>query len=68
MFCEIGVIKNLAKLTGNHLRWGLFLKKLQANDTPAQAFPCEFCETVENTCTEHLRTTASVPYIKALLF
>ena len=30
MFVKIGVLKNLAIFTGKHLRWSLFLRKLQA--------------------------------------
>ena len=32
-----GVLKNLAILTGKHLRW-----------SPTQAFSCEYCEIFEN--------------------
>ena len=33
-------------------------------ETLAQVFPCEFCEIFKNTFyTEHLRTTASEPYV-----
>ena len=50
MFFKIGVIKNFANFTGKHLRWSLFLNKLQAclqlfkKETPAQVFSCEICE------------------------
>ena len=50
--CSIkkGVLKEFAKFTGKHL----------CQETLAQAFSCEFCETYRNTCfTEHLWTTAS---------
>ena len=29
VFCKKGVVKNIAKLTGKHLRWSLFLTELQ---------------------------------------
>ena len=51
VFCKIGVLRNVAKLTQNHLCRSLFLIKSQASGlqldlkvTPAQVFSCEFCE------------------------
>ena len=41
MFFEIGVFKNFAIFTGNHLCWSLL-------EVPAQAFSCEYCEIFKN--------------------
>ena len=52
---EGGVLKNFTKFTRKHLRWSLFLIKLQVGgcnfikETPAQVFSCEFCEIFKNT-------------------
>ena len=53
--CSIkkGVLKNLAKFTGKHLRQSLFLNKkrpatLLKKETLAQVFSCEFCKIFEN--------------------
>ena len=53
-----GVLRNLAKFTGKHLRQGLnFTKK----ENLAQVFFCEFCEISKNTFfTEHLWAAASL--------
>ena len=55
MFFKIGVLKNIANFTGKHLRWSLFLIKLQAlklttyqKETPTQALSCEICENFKN--------------------
>ena len=45
MFCRKGVLRNFAKLTGNHLCQSLFLKKLQAEDL---RLSCEFCKISKN--------------------
>ena len=45
MFCEKVALQNIAKFTGKHLRWSLFLIKL----TMAQVFSYEFCEILKNT-------------------
>ena len=44
MFCEKGVLRNFAKLTGKHLCQSLFIIK----ETLAQMFSCEFCEISKN--------------------
>ena len=56
MFFKIGVLKNLANLTGKYLCRSLFLKTLQAKScniikkkTPTQVFFCEICEMFQNT-------------------
>ena len=53
------VLKCFAIFTGKHLCWSLLVIKLQRL-TPAQVFPCEYCENFKNTYfEEHLRTAAS---------
>ena len=51
MFFKIGVLMNFLIFTGKHLRWSLFLIKLQAfkRETPAQVLSCEYCEIFKNT-------------------
>ena len=54
MFCKKGVLKNIAKITGKHLRQSLFFNKVAAcnfikNKTPPQVFSCEFSEVFKNT-------------------
>ena len=52
MFCENGVLRNFAKFIGKHLRWSIFLIKLQASgkkETLTQVFSSEFCEISKNT-------------------
>ena len=51
MFFKIGVLKIFASFTEEHLRWSLFLVKLQAwrpvallKETPTQVLPCEICK------------------------
>ena len=51
MFFKIGVLKNFALFTGKHLRWSLFLIKLQARRPSTlskrdstQVFSCEYYE------------------------
>ena len=48
--------QNFAKFTGKHLRQSLFLNKAAGlrpatlfKETPAQVFPCKFCESFKNT-------------------
>ena len=55
MFCKEAVLRNFAKLTGNHRARVSFLIKLQApcnfikKETLAEAFSCEFCEIANTT-------------------
>ena len=56
VFCEKGVPKNLAKLTGKHLCQSLFFNKVVGlrpvtllKKTLAQVFSCEFGEILKNT-------------------
>ena len=49
MFFKIGVLKNFANFTGKHLRWSIFLTKLQALRSPTQLFSYEICELFKNT-------------------
>ena len=42
MFFKIGVLKNLANLTGKHLHWSLFLEKFQAFRLQHRWFPVKF--------------------------
>ena len=62
-----GVLRNLVKFTGKHLRQSLFFNKVAGpcsfieQETLAQIFSCEFYEISKNIFfTEHLWTTASV--------
>ena len=56
VFYKKAVLKNSAIFTGKHLRWSLFLMKLQAfspatllkRDSSTGFFSCEFCETFKN--------------------
>ena len=53
------VFKNLAILSGKHLYWSLFLKRLQAGRPThytRQVFSCEYSETFK----ENLSTVASI--------
>ena len=68
VFCEIGVLKNFAKLTGKHLCQSLFFDKTASlslqlylkKETLAQVCFCEFCEIFKNTFfIEHLCWYAS---------
>ena len=51
-----GMLKNLAKFTGNHLCWSLFLNKtvdlkpatLFKKETPTQVFSCKYYEIFKN--------------------
>ena len=53
VFCEEGVPRNFAKLTGKHLCQSLVFNK---KETLAQVFFCEFFEISKNTFfAEHLR-------------
>ena len=57
MFCEKGVLRNLAKFTGKYLCQSLFLNKvaglrpatLLKKKALAQELYCEFCEISKNT-------------------
>ena len=57
-----GVLINFTKFTGKHLRQSVFFNKVAGiikNETLAQVFSCEFCETYKNTFfTEYLWATA----------
>ena len=44
VLCKKGVLENLAKFTGKHLRQSLFSK-----ETLAEMFSCEFCVISKNT-------------------
>ena len=46
VFCEKGVLKNFAKLTGKHLCQSLFFDNVV--ETLAQVFSCEFFEMFKN--------------------
>ena len=55
LFCKKGVLKNLAKFTGKHLRQSLSFNKVACaaynfikKETLAQVFSCEFCEIFKN--------------------
>ena len=61
-----GVLRNVAKFTGNHLCQSIFFNKVAGacnfikKETLAQVFSCEFCEISKNTFfTEHVWATAS---------
>ena len=44
---KIGVLKNFANFTGEHLCWSLFLTKFFTDfikNTPTQVFSCEICK------------------------
>ena len=52
VFFKIGVLKNFANFTGEHLCWGLFLTKFFTDfikNTPTQVFSCEICKIYKNT-------------------
>ena len=56
MFFNIGVMKNVAKFTGKHLCWSLFLIKLQA---------CEYCKKFYNIFYgTHLVAAFEICYLK----
>ena len=63
VLCKIGVPKNFAKLTGNHLCQGLFLNKVPClilKETLEQVPSCESWEIFKNIFfTEHVRVIAS---------
>ena len=52
MFYKIGVLKNVANLTGKHLCWSTFFNKVAdlnpEKKTPTQAFFCEICKILKN--------------------
>ena len=52
LFFKIGVLKNFANFTGEHLCWSLFLTKFFTDfikNTPTQVFSCEICKIFKNT-------------------
>ena len=53
MFFKIGALKHFSNFTGKHLRWSLFLIKLQLQlyqkETPTQVFSCEVYKFLKNT-------------------
>ena len=57
VFCKRGVLRNLVKFTGKHLRQSLFFNKiaglrpatLAKKETLTQVLSCEFCEISKNT-------------------
>ena len=55
MFCNKGVLRNFAKITGKHLCLRLFFNKVAGlqlyfkEGSLAQVFSCEFCEISKNT-------------------
>ena len=56
-----GVLKSFANFIGKHLRWSLFLIKLQG-ETPTHV---SFCEIFKNASfEEQLRTTANLVFLK----
>ena len=69
MFFKIGVLQHFKKFTGKHLRWGLFLMKLQAYSKPEalskkrprhKRFPVNFVKCWRTPLfIEHPRATAS---------
>ena len=63
-WCSVkkGVLKSLAKFTGKHLCWSLFLIKLQQiKSATLLMFSCEICEIFKNTYFgKHLPTDASI--------
>ena len=63
-FCKESVLKTFANFMEKHLRWSLFLIKLQAfsqpKETPTQVLSCEVSKTFKNVYfEEHLQMTAS---------
>ena len=49
MFFKIDVLKNFSIFTGKHLCWSLFFIKLFIKEeSPTQAFSCEYCEILMN--------------------
>ena len=48
MFCNKGVIRNFARVTGKHLCQRLFFNKVE-KESLAQVFSCEFREIAQNT-------------------
>ena len=48
MFCNKGVIRNFARVTGKHLCQRLFFNKVE-KESLAQVFSCEFREIAKNT-------------------
>ena len=49
MFFRIGVLRIFANFAATHLRWSLFLIKLQTFMLRYQLFSCEICEIFRNT-------------------
>ena len=68
VFCEKGVLRNLAKFTGKHLCQSPFFNKVAGaasnfikKETLAKVFSCEFCEISKNIFfTKHVWATASL--------
>ena len=57
VFCKRGVLKNIAKFTGEHLCQSLFFNKVVA------AWDCEFCEIFKSTFfIKHLRWLLKSPF------
>ena len=50
MFFKTASLTNVAILTGKHLCWGFFFKKLFVfkKETPTQVFPVKYCEIFKN--------------------
>ena len=68
-FCEKGVLRNFAKFTGKHLFQNIYFNKVTGlacnfikNDSLAQVFVREFCETSKSTFfyrTDHVAVSVS---------
>ena len=66
MLFKIGVIENFAIFPGKHLRWSLFLIKLQALRTLRYVFPCEYYKIFRNDFfIEHLLWL--LPYVRTVV-
>ena len=67
VFCKKSVPKNFITFLAKHLRWSLYLIKLQAWETPTQVFSCKICEIFKNIYfDEHLRMAACEMIWKAI--
>ena len=68
VFCEKGVLKNVAKFTGKHLCQSLYFNKVACNfikiETLAQVFSCEFCEISKNTISYRTPPVAVLYFFK----
>ena len=58
IFFKLGILKNFAIFTRKHLRWSLFLIKLQAF-TLTQVFSCQYCEMFKNSFSYRTSTVAA---------